>query len=80
LTEAEVIESIDALPGDKTVLMIAHRLTTVKRCDRIIVLDKGQMVGCDSWDALMAGNASFERLAQTQAADVREPAILPDGM
>ena len=64
LTEAEVIEAIDALPGDKTVLMIAHRLTTVKQCDRIIVLDKGHVVGCDSWDALMAGNASFERLAQ----------------
>jgi ABC-type multidrug transport system fused ATPase/permease subunit len=64
LTEAEVIEAIDALPGDKTVLMIAHRLTTVKRCDRIIMLDKGHVVGCDSWDALMAGNASFEKMAQ----------------
>jgi ABC-type multidrug transport system fused ATPase/permease subunit len=64
LTEAEVMEAIDALPGDKTVLMIAHRLSTVKRCDRIVVLDKGQMVGCDSWDALMAGNASFQRIAR----------------
>ena len=80
LTEAEVIEAIDALPGDKTVLMIAHRLTTVKRCDRIIVLDKGHIVGCDSWDELLASNASFERLAQTQAADVSEPVIIPHGM
>jgi ABC-type multidrug transport system fused ATPase/permease subunit len=64
LTEAEVMEAIDALPGDKTVLMIAHRLSTVKRCDRIVVLDKGHMVGCDSWDALMAGNASFQRIAR----------------
>ena len=80
LTEAEVIEAIDALPGDKTVLMIAHRLTTVKRCDRIIVLDKGHIVGCDSWDELLASNASFERLAQTKAADVSEPVIIPHGM
>jgi|SaaInlV_120m_DNA_3_1039746.scaffolds.fasta_scaffold05247_4 ATP-binding cassette, subfamily B, bacterial PglK len=67
LTEAEVIEAIDALPGDKTVLMIAHRLTTVKRCDRIIVLENGHIVGCDSWDGLMTSNASFERLEKGSA-------------
>ena len=64
LTEAEVMSAIEALPGDKTVLMIAHRLSTVKRCDRIIVLDRGQMVGCDSWDALMAENAAFRKIAK----------------
>ena len=63
LTEAELMESIDALPGEKTVLMIAHRLSTVKRCDRIVVLDKGHMVGCDSWDVLTTGNATFRRIA-----------------
>lgn len=68
LTEAQVIEAIDALPGGKTVLMIAHRLSTVRRCDRILVLDKGQMVGCDSWDALMAGNATFQRIARSSEA------------
>jgi ABC-type multidrug transport system fused ATPase/permease subunit len=64
LTEAEVMEAIDALPGDKTVLMIAHRLSTVKRCDRIVVLDNGRLVGCDTWGALMAGNEAFQRIAQ----------------
>ena len=63
LTEVEVMTAIDALPGDKTVLMIAHRLSTVKRCDRIIVLDKGQLVGCDTWEALMAGNKAFQKIA-----------------
>ena len=62
LTEAEVMEAIDALPGDKTVVMIAHRLSTVKRCDRIIVLDEGRVVGCDTWTALMSGNAAFQRI------------------
>jgi ABC-type multidrug transport system fused ATPase/permease subunit len=64
LTEAEVMDAIDALPGDKTVIMIAHRLSTVKRCDRIVVLDKGRVVGCDSWNSLMAGNAAFQRIAR----------------
>ena len=64
LTEAEVMGAIEALPGDKTVLMIAHRLSTVRRCDRIMVLDKGQLVGCDTWEALMAGNEAFQKIAR----------------
>ena len=68
LTEQDVMEAIDALPGDKTVLMIAHRLSTVKHCDRIIVLDRGEVVGYDNWDALMAGNAAFQRIAKLGAA------------
>lgn len=68
LTESEVMAAIEALPGDKTVLMIAHRLSTVKRCDRIIVLDRGQVVGCNSWDALMTSNAPFQKIAQLGAA------------
>ena len=65
LTEQDVMEAIDALSGDKTVVMIAHRLSTVKRCDRIIVLDHGRLVGFDSWDRLMVENAAFQRIART---------------
>jgi ABC-type multidrug transport system fused ATPase/permease subunit len=68
ITEHDVIAAIDALPGDKTVLMIAHRLSTVKGCDRIIVLDKGQLVGCDTWDALMTDNAVFQKIARLGSA------------
>lgn len=68
LTEREVMEAIDALPGDKTVLMIAHRLSTVRRCDRIMVLDQGRLVGCDTWDQLMAENAAFRKIANLDTA------------
>lgn len=68
LTEAEVIDAIDALPGDKTVLMIAHRLSTVQRCDRIIVLNKGRVVGCDTWSKLIAENEAFQRIAAVAQA------------
>lgn len=64
MTEAEVMSAIDALPGETTVVMIAHRLTTVERCDRIIVMDRGRIVGCDKWDNLMRDNAAFRRMAQ----------------
>ncbi|MEW5425231.1 ABC transporter ATP-binding protein [Amorphus sp. 3PC139-8] len=64
LTEAEVMTAIDALPGDKTVVLIAHRLSTVKRCNRIAVLDQGRVVGCDAWSVLVTHNASFQRIAR----------------
>ncbi len=64
LTESEVMDAINALPGDKTVLMIAHRLSTVRHCDRILVLDHGRISGLGTWDELEANNAIFRVLAQ----------------
>lgn len=64
LTESEVIAAVDALPGDKTVMMIAHRLSTVRHCDRIVVLENGWIVGCDSWDVLVNTNEAFQRIAK----------------
>ena len=64
MTESEVMSAIDALPGETTVVMIAHRLTTVERCDRIIVMERGRIVGCDKWENLMKDNPAFRRIAQ----------------
>ncbi len=66
LTEQEVIHAIEALPGDKTVVMIAHRLTTVERCDRIVVLDKGKVAAFGTWDALMQESDAFRRIVNPQ--------------
>ena len=41
-TEAIVMEAIRELPSDLTVLIIAHRLTTVEYCDEIVTIDKGR--------------------------------------
>lgn len=64
LTETEVMEAINALPGDKTVLMIAHRLSTVRHCDRILVLERGQISGFGTWEELEATNPLFRTLAR----------------
>jgi len=64
-TEREVMRAIEGLPGSKTVLMVAHRLSTVRTCDRIIVLDQGKLVAVGSWDQLMAESPEFQSLAQT---------------
>ena len=64
LTEREVMSAVEALPGDKTILMIAHRLTTVKVCDRIVVMERGSVAGMGPWEELVEANAAFRALAQ----------------
>ena len=64
LTEREVMQAINALPGDKTLVMIAHRLSTVRNCDRIIVLSEGQVASLGSWDELLVSSPEFRRIAK----------------
>ncbi|MEM6460762.1 MAG: ABC transporter ATP-binding protein [Pseudomonadota bacterium] len=68
LTESEVMSAINSLPGDKTVLLIAHRLSTLRQCDRIIVLDQGRLAGSGSWDELMKSSNVFQRMASFSKA------------
>ncbi len=63
-TEAEVMEAIDSLDRNITVILIAHRLTTVQRCDRIVLLEQGRIAGLGSYLELEAGNAAFQELSQ----------------
>ena len=44
-TEKEIIEEIRYFKGEKTIIIIAHRLTTVQHCDRIYVLENGEIIG-----------------------------------
>lgn len=64
LTEREVMAAMHDLPGDKTILMIAHRLSTVKVCDRIVMIDRGRVVDAGTWDELLARNEAFRTLAE----------------
>ena len=51
--EKELMEAVSELTHNKTVIMIAHRLKTVRHADQILVVDKGQIVQCDTHDELM---------------------------
>ena len=44
LTEKSIMNAIDSLRKDTTIILIAHRLTTIKNCDKIFLLDKGELV------------------------------------
>ena len=63
-TERDVIAAIEALPGNKTIMMVAHRLSTVRICDRILVLEGGRVAGFDTWERLMEDCPAFRRLAR----------------
>ena len=61
LTEKAIMEAVDTLKGERTILIIAHRLTTVKNCDRIVFLQAGSIAGIDSYGNLAESNQAFKR-------------------
>lgn len=63
LTEHAVMGAIHALGHKKTIIVIAHRLTTVEKCDRIYMLDHGQVVGAGTYDELVDQNERFRAMA-----------------
>jgi len=61
-TEQSVMEAIDQLDRDLTIILIAHRLTTVQNCDSIIELGDGRVVAQGSFDQLMKTSPSFRQM------------------
>lgn len=65
-SEQTVQKSVDALTKKRTTLIIAHRLATVKKADRIIVLDEGRIVAEGSHESLIQENGLYAKLANLQ--------------
>ena len=63
-TEREIAKTIHALGGERTVIIIAHRMTTVMLCDRIYFMDRGRIADSGIYDELMTRNAQFRSMAQ----------------
>jgi ABC-type multidrug transport system fused ATPase/permease subunit len=66
VTEGDLVSAIDALPGEKTLLIIAHRLTTVRSCDRIIVMKHGKIVATGNWEENLRDSADFRDLVNAK--------------
>jgi len=64
-TEREIVRAIDDLRGERTVIVIAHRMTTVRGCDRIVVLDAGAVAAEGRYDELRLESELFRSLAGT---------------
>jgi ATP-binding cassette, subfamily B, bacterial len=68
-SEAAVQAAVETLAQGRTTLVVAHRLATVKRANRIIVFDKGRIAATGTHDALVAEGGLYARLARLQFTD-----------
>lgn len=63
-TEMEISSAIRQLSGKKTVLIIAHRLSTVRYCDKIVMMENGEIVDAGTFDELNNRCVQFKRLVE----------------
>ena len=69
-TEKEIQKALDNLVRGRTTIAIAHRLSTLRKADRLVVMDRGQVVETGNHDELMAREGHYYRLYQAQARNV----------
>ena len=61
-TEGYIIESIERLKKDRTIIIVAHRLTTVKNCDTLFIIKQGQVVDQGNYDDLLKRSSEFNQM------------------
>ena len=66
MTEAAVMDAINDLMGEKTIIMIAHRLSTVEKADAIYMLEKGKVVAAGNYVELMKSSEKFRNMAKVK--------------
>ena len=64
ITEKNVMEAIGSLKNKKTIIMIAHRITTIQNCDLIYMLENGNIVDYGNFDELIDKNKNFKEMAK----------------
>jgi ATP-binding cassette subfamily B protein len=69
-TEKEIQKALDNLVHGRTTIAIAHRLSTLHKANRLVVLDRGEIVEIGNHDELMAREGAYFRLYQAQARNV----------
>ncbi|MEC4683893.1 MAG: ABC transporter ATP-binding protein [Nitrospirota bacterium] len=70
ITESVIMEALHTLSHQKTILMVAHRLSTVRECDMIFVMERGELADSGTYPELLSRNAVFRQLANETAGMV----------
>ena len=73
VSEAQVRGALDALMRNRTTIVIAHRLSTVRNADLLVVLDRGRLVEIGSHAELLARGGLYARLIGRQLSGARQP-------
>ena len=68
--EKELVDAVEALTKEKTIIMIAHRLKTVRHADQIVVVDKGRIAQLGTHEQLMAQEGIYKRFVDTRTQAV----------
>ncbi|MDA8865590.1 ABC transporter ATP-binding protein/permease [Gammaproteobacteria bacterium] len=63
ITEKIIMDAINDFNGKKTIIMIAHRLQTVKNCDQIFMFEKGKIIDCGTYKGLLDSNEQFRKMS-----------------
>lgn len=78
-TEKEIQRALDNLVRGRTTIAIAHRLSTLRKADRLVVMDKGEVVEEGSHDELIAAEGAYWRLYEAQQRQAEADAVLGGG-
>ena len=76
-TEKEIQKALDNLVRGRTTIAIAHRLSTLRKADRLVVMDRGRLVELGNHDELMAAEGHYYKLYMAQARNVDTEPELP---
>ncbi len=68
-TETKLLQALDAVTKDRSTLVIAHRLATIRKADKILVMDHGSIIEAGSFDELYAQGGRFTQLVKEQFSD-----------